>query len=141
MSQTVPATAVLNPGSLGPRILMANPPPDEQTLNQASGAPLDGPSLAPRPAERLARVRGEQQREWQLGRRVTVEALLHRHADLSGDGDALVELVYSEYRLRSQAGETPSADEYYRRFPEHTDALRRQFALLAALRSKTASAA
>ena len=41
---------------------MANPPPDEQTLNQTYVPPLDGPSLEPGPAERLARVRLEQQR-------------------------------------------------------------------------------
>src|SRR5689334_9726411 len=119
---------------------MANPVPDEQTLHQPSNAPLDGPSLDQRPAALLAQLRVEQQREWQLGRPVTVESLLQRHPNLGADSDAVVELAYNEFRLRTEAGETPTADEYLRRFPDHAGPLRHQFALLAALRSKAAAA-
>jgi serine/threonine protein kinase len=115
---------------------MAASSPDDRTLHQPVEPPLDGPSAQLRPAERVAQVRAEQQRLWRLGQPVTVESLLDQYPFLTADADAVLELVYNEFRLRSELGESPQTEEYFRRFPEHADELRRQFALHVALQAR-----
>ena len=46
------------------------------------------------------------------------------HPDLQADLDALIELVCAEFRLRVEAGEKPTIDEYVCRFPSLTESLR-----------------
>jgi tetratricopeptide (TPR) repeat protein len=71
----------------------------------------------------------EQRRRWQDGDRVRVEDLLLQHAALRDDPETLLDLIYGEFVLREQAGAAPAPEEYLDRFPEHAQALHRQFKL------------
>src|SRR6516165_3475739 len=83
-----------------------------------------------RPLDPLVdRVRAEQCECWQRGERVLVEAYLAKEPTLADDGEALLDLIYSEVLLREEHGERPQLDEYVRRFPHLEAALSRQLAL------------
>lgn len=71
------------------------------------------PSL--RPAALLALLRVDLALCWEIGQPVAIEYYLERYAEL--DGESLVALLYEEYCLREEAGESPEAAEYDRRFP------------------------
>ena len=77
----------------------------------------------------LDRILQEQRRSWMSGKPFSVEDLLHRYPELSGQQDGMVDVIYAEYALREELGQTPDENEYYRRFPDHRDALSRQFQL------------
>jgi hypothetical protein len=101
--------------------------------------PCPGPSY---PGDRLAwlaRLRADQDRRWRRGERVPAEHYLARLPGLAADGEAVVDLAFSEFLLREALGEAPHAEEYLTRFPAHAEALRRQFDLHRALRSGGAS--
>jgi serine/threonine protein kinase/Tfp pilus assembly protein PilF len=68
-----------------------------------------------RPAALLALLRADLALHWETGQRVGVEWYLERYTEL--DGEARVALLYEEYCLREEAGESPEAAEYDRRFP------------------------
>lgn len=51
--------------------------------------------------------------------------------------DEAVDLIYAEYVLRTKSGESISEQEYYERFPEYSEKLRRQFGLDQALTQLT----
>ena len=68
----------------------------------------------------------DQQARWQRGERPRVEAYLDRYPTLRRDADAMLDLVYGEYLLAEQAGESPDLEELARRFPEVAAALRTQ---------------
>ena len=70
-----------------------------------------------------------------------METFLGRNPALAADPDAVVELVYTEFLLRVDAGEAPSPEEYLGRFPQHAPALRHQFALHAAFLNRAATTA
>jgi serine/threonine protein kinase len=74
-------------------------------------------------------LREEQLRRWEHGDPVRLEVLLATRGDLSGDTDAILDLIYSEVLLREEHGERPAEQEYLRRFPQLTEALRRLFAV------------
>ena len=95
--------------------------PSDHTIHQPSGPPLDGPSYAA-PGGRLDQARAELLRAWRGGQRTPVEAFLGRDPALATDTDAVVELVYTEFLLRVDAGEAPSPEEYLGRFPQHAAA-------------------
>ena len=66
-----------------------------------------------RPLDPLVdRVRAEQCECWQRGERVLVEAYLAKEPTLADDGEALLDLIYSEVLLREEHGERTTADEY-----------------------------
>src|SRR6478609_4282793 len=88
---------------------------------------------------RLVQALEEQTRHWRSGERVHVETLLERHPALGPNREALLDLVYHEIMLREQLGETPSLDEYRRRFPDLADDLARQFHIDAALEAHVAA--
>jgi len=83
----------------------------------------------------LQRARHSQRRAWASGQSVSVEQLLNEFPELSSQEDAILELAYSEFCLREQAGESPEADEYYARFASLNQPLRRMFEVHAALDS------
>jgi tRNA A-37 threonylcarbamoyl transferase component Bud32/tetratricopeptide (TPR) repeat protein len=85
--------------------------------------------------EWLGALRADQQRRWRGGDRVPVETYLERYPALRQDAEGLLDLIYNEVLLREEGGEPPDLDEYLRRFPEHTSALRCQFELHKALDS------
>ncbi len=81
--------------------------------------------LRDRPGARLALLRADLDLRWENGDRVRVEWYRQRYPEL-GD-ETLVALIYEEFCLREEHNESPSAADYYRRFPELTDRLRRVF--------------
>jgi WD40 repeat protein len=68
-----------------------------------------------------------QSREWQIGRRPSVEEMLRRHPHLAGDANAVLDLIYNEVVLRESAGQRPELNEYLHRFPHLAADLRVQF--------------
>jgi eukaryotic-like serine/threonine-protein kinase len=68
-----------------------------------------------RPAALLALQRIDLSLRWGAREQVPVEWYRDRFPEL--DGEALVALLYEEYCLREEAGESPEAAEYAARFP------------------------
>lgn len=62
------------------------------------------------------------------GKQRHVETLLSCHKELASQSEAVVELIYFEYVLRQEAGQSPTPEEYLQRFPEYEERLRRLFA-------------
>jgi formylglycine-generating enzyme required for sulfatase activity len=77
--------------------------------------------------ERLQALQKEQSDRWRRGQRTWVEWYLARASWLRADQTQLAEFIYSEYCLRLELQETPSPEEYYRRFPTVVEPLRRLF--------------
>jgi WD40 repeat protein len=79
----------------------------------------------------LAAVEDERERRWQAGDRVLAEEYLAAHPQIVGE--LAVQLVYGEYLLREQAGETPALEDYQRRFPSLAERINQQVMLHRAL--------
>ena len=86
-------------------------------------------------AEVLAVLRGDQFKRWHRGERVPLEKYLVYVPGLKHRPEAVLDLLYSEVLLREELGERPQITEYCTRFPQHQDAIRRQFAVHAMLGS------
>jgi WD40 repeat protein/serine/threonine protein kinase len=56
-----------------------------------------------------------------------VEAYLKQHPTLQSDSACALELIYNEFLLREEIGETPRPEEYQQRFPQFAEELRRLF--------------
>ncbi len=76
--------------------------------------------------ERLANLRFDQRRRWLAGDRLGVEVYVAAIPELGQDATTLVDLIYSEYLLRCELGETPDLNEYRERFPHQFELLERQ---------------
>ena len=63
------------------------------------------------------------------GQSARAEELLARHPSLTEDPERALDLIYVEYAVRRELGDTPAPDEYLGRFPQWRDHLRRQFQL------------
>ena len=87
------------------------------------------------PDDVVERARRSQRRAWESGQPILVEQLLDEFPELSSQEDAILELLYSEFCLRTQAGESPDPEEYYQRFDSLNEPLRRLFEVHAALDS------
>jgi serine/threonine protein kinase/Tfp pilus assembly protein PilF len=64
---------------------------------------------------------------WHADPSLTVEAFLARHADLCPAASLKLDLIYEEYCLRREAGQSASQEEYLQRFPEFGDELANLF--------------
>jgi WD40 repeat protein len=82
--------------------------------------------------ELAALLRADQWKRWQRGDRIPVEEYL-RQLPEAGDAVLILDLVSGEVSLRERRGETPTADEYVKRFPQLEAELRRQFQMRAGL--------
>jgi eukaryotic-like serine/threonine-protein kinase len=78
-------------------------------------------------------ARADQRRRWLRGEPVPAEAYLDALPRLAACPEAAVDLIYSEFVLCEELGQAAGPDEFLARFPAHAEALRRQFALHAAL--------
>lgn len=85
--------------------------------------------------ELFDRICAEQRNKWLRGERVSVEELADRYPALRSDPETLVDLIYHEYLLREEVGESNCAEEFCARYPEFRQQLSRQFRLHAALES------
>jgi hypothetical protein len=84
-------------------------------------------------AQVVAVLRADQEARWQAGERVPAEAYLAMHPALPLDLEKALELVYGEFLLREGLGQTPTLDEYLRRFPQYASRLKQQVQLHQAL--------
>ena len=69
------------------------------------------------------------------GEDLRAESILARFPAVAADEEAALDLIYSEFVVRQRRGEHPAETDWYRRFPEKQEQLRRLFrfhALLAA---------
>jgi serine/threonine protein kinase/WD40 repeat protein len=72
-------------------------------------------------------LREDQCRRWRAGETITVEDYLAELPTLQEHTDALLDIVYGEVLLRESAGEHPRLTELQARFPQHGEALARQW--------------
>ncbi len=77
----------------------------------------------------IEEVLDEQGKLWRQGERPLAEELLARNPELQSDPAAVVDLVYHEFLLRRELGESPAAADFIERFPEQSETLERQFAV------------
>jgi hypothetical protein len=77
----------------------------------------------------LEELRSDLERRWRAGERRLVEEYLECWPQLCSQTETLIDLIYNEFILRRQVGETPQVEEYLQRFSGLADSLRRQFAL------------
>jgi WD40 repeat protein/tetratricopeptide (TPR) repeat protein/predicted Ser/Thr protein kinase len=73
----------------------------------------------------VALLREEQRRCWEVGERRALEELLARHPDLRSHPEFVLDLLFSEFILREEAGDRPILDEFALRFPDCGGGLRR----------------
>ncbi len=66
----------------------------------------------------LKELRTEQQKSWQGGNRVSVDAYLRRYPELAKDPDTLSDLILAEMLLREGIGEVARLDDYLQRYPQ-----------------------
>ena len=85
-------------------------------------------------------LRIDQRERWWLGQRVPAMAYLNDHKALQSDPEAAIELIYGEFLLREELGESPSVDEYLVDYPQYAERLRTQVELHRALAGDTAAA-
>ena len=81
----------------------------------------------------VSHLQGDQRRRWARGERVLVEDYLKEFADLLGDPEVLLDLIYHEVIVREEFGDAPGLEEYLGRFPQLARQLGDQFELHAAL--------
>lgn len=65
-----------------------------------------------------------------------VESVLDEHAAMADDDDLVVELIYNEYLIREERGDSPVVQEYVNRFPDHEGRIQRLFSIHATLDSE-----
>jgi hypothetical protein len=85
------------------------------------------------PAEVAEALAIDQWHRWHAGQRLPAEDYLARHPAVAADPAAALALVYGEFLVREDLGETPTATEYLERFPGFAAALRQQFGFHAAV--------
>jgi serine/threonine-protein kinase len=86
-------------------------------------------SPTPSASESISLLHADQLRRWQRGEPRWVEDYLKHHPGLAANAEQVVDLIYAELVLREQHGERPQLNEYLARFPDHAEALQRQFRL------------
>jgi serine/threonine protein kinase len=81
------------------------------------------------PSETAAVLRVDQRARWQLGECVPAEEYLRRWPAVSESIEDAVDLVFNEFLLREQRGDSVAITEYPDRFPQYADTLRAQIEL------------
>lgn len=71
----------------------------------------------------LLELRSTQRSAWARGEKVFVEAYIEQHPELAANQEAVLSLIYSEFCLREEFGEQPTAREYFLRFTTYADKL------------------
>ena len=85
--------------------------------------------------ELLEHLCNDQVRRWRAGQRVPAEAYLSLHPGIRDDGEATFELIYGEFLLREEMGDSPPREEFHWRFPQFAERLQRQLDLHHVLRT------
>jgi tetratricopeptide (TPR) repeat protein len=135
----MPDTPDTAPGQLAEDRTSVSPATHLSALwRQAPGPDLGAflEQAGPLSAEQLAAVLGIDQRQrWLRGERPPAEDYLRLYASRHTDPTFAVDLLFGEFRIRRQRGETPSLDEYRQRFPDLAEQLVIQVKLSDALAS------
>jgi hypothetical protein len=93
------------------------------------------------PSEVVEVLQRNQLGRWRQGQRVPAEAYLRLLAEsrpAAAEGDEGLDLIYAEFLLRRQRGESPALEEYLWRFPSYAERLRLLFDLEQQLEDTTA---
>jgi WD40 repeat protein len=75
----------------------------------------------------------DQHARWRRGQRVPVEYYLALRPSLADEPEAVLDLLYAEFVLREEEGETPALEEYQFRFPKLAQTISEQWAIHRAL--------
>src|SRR5262249_24902975 len=75
----------------------------------------------------------DQRERWLHGQRPQVEAYLQLHGSFHAGSEPAIDLILGEFLVRRQLGESPTLDEYCRRFPDGAEQLRLHVRLYDAL--------
>jgi hypothetical protein len=86
-------------------------------------------------AEVVAAIRVDQHHRWRCGERVCAEDYFASYPALATNVESAVELIYSEFLLREELGESPTCGEYGARFPAYAERLKIQLDLRRAIDS------
>jgi len=78
------------------------------------------------PDELIDVIEIDRAERWRKGQRVKAERYLRDFPALANDQEAALVLIYGEYYLRKELGESPSLMEFLARFPQHARRLRDQ---------------
>jgi WD40 repeat protein/tRNA A-37 threonylcarbamoyl transferase component Bud32 len=81
----------------------------------------------PQRSRSIEAILDQQSGSWNRGEPVAVEHLLDQWNELNRDADVVLDLIYHEVLLRQRRGETPTVDEYRRRFPQLANQVELQF--------------
>ena len=73
----------------------------------------------------LDAVLAEQRRDWIAGKRIPADETLRQHPELADEPACAAELIYHEFSLRQELGESPDWQEHLRQFPEYAALLQR----------------
>lgn len=76
------------------------------------------------PRELVELLARDQVARWQRGERILAEDYLELSSVLKSQAEAACDLIYGEFLLREEHGESPSLDDYLGRFPQYADSLR-----------------
>src|SRR5688572_16009736 len=88
---------------------------------------VSGSLGAPRTSSALRESCADLIRRLRQGEPARAEQYLVQFPYVADDAEAAVELIYTEFATREELGGRPNPVEFYERFPERRDALRRQF--------------
>ncbi|HEX4123734.1 MAG TPA: serine/threonine-protein kinase, partial [Tepidisphaeraceae bacterium] len=85
--------------------------------------------------ELLDRLCDDQVKRWRAGQRIPAESYLARHPRVEESAESALELIYGEFLLREEMGESPQLEEFRWRFPPLAARLQKQLDLHGALKS------
>ena len=77
------------------------------------------------PERLLDAVLAEQRRDWIAGKRIPADERLRQHPELADEPACAAELIYHEFSLRQELGESPDWQQQLRQYPEHAALLER----------------
>ena len=75
----------------------------------------------------LRRARSELEAGLRAGTNLRAESLLASYPDVAEVSEAAIELVYTEFVIRQELGQTPTPEEWYARFPQWKADLEQMF--------------
>jgi WD40 repeat protein/tRNA A-37 threonylcarbamoyl transferase component Bud32 len=90
---------------------------------QASAQDVLAQADALSPTQLIQVLFADQSERWHRGERIPAEQYVRQYPAHLSDSEALCDLVYGEFLLRTELGESPDLQEYLERFPGHADAL------------------
>src|SRR5262245_46828965 len=103
-------------------------------MSESLSQPQPSPNSRSDSLELLARLRADQRERWRRGERVPAEAYRDEVPELRADRDTFFSLVFSEFMLRDELGESPRLEEYIQRFPDFERDLRQQHEVYQAIK-------